>query len=201
MRDEALPALRKTNVLTRRSLLRWAQAVMGCLAAMLIAVAAHAAEPDLYRPAPPEPGTEIPAADVRFGMRPYADNTFYVVAMKKGWFKDVGITIQPPPLGLKVTDTNVVALLLNGQLDISSEFCPLIMPTYKTAHTLKCVAFTDNFLGEAILANPRLGLKSFKDYIAQGMNFEQAIHAALAPLDGKTLVGRSEERRVGKEWR
>jgi hypothetical protein len=153
---------------------------------------ASAAEADVFKPAPAEPGTAIPQADIRFGMRPYADNTFYIVAMKKGWFKDVGITIQPEPFGLKVTDTNVVALLLNGQLDISSEYCPLMLPTYKTDHRLKCIAFVDNFLGEAILASPRLHLKSFKDYIKQGMNFEQAMHSALAPLEGKTLVGAPE---------
>ena len=44
-------------------------------------------------------------------------------------------------------------------------------------------------MGTAILANPALGLKSFKDHIAQGMDFDEAIKAALAPLDGKTLVG------------
>src|SRR5437867_4096205 len=41
-----------------------------------------------WKPAAAEPGTAIPSASVAFGMRPYADNTFYVVAMKKGWFKD-----------------------------------------------------------------------------------------------------------------
>ena len=147
---------------------------------------------DTYTPAPAEPGTSIPVADVKFGMRPYADNTFYIIAMKKGWFKDVGINILPDPYGLKVTDTNVVALLLNRQLDMSSEFCPLLLPTYKSAKTLKCVAFTDDFLGEAILANPNLHLRSFKDYIAEGKSFDEAIRAALAPLNGKTLVGAPE---------
>jgi hypothetical protein len=112
--------------------------------------------------------------------------------MKKGWFKDVGVNIVPQPYGLKVTDTNVVALLLNGQLDISSEYCPLMLPTYKTDRRLKCIAFVDNFLANAILANPKLHLKSFKDYIKEGMTFEQAIHAAIAPLEGKTLVGAPE---------
>ena len=144
---------------------------------------------ELYEPAPPEPGTEIPSATVNFGMRPYADNTFYVIAMKQGWFEDVGIKIGPEELGLKVTDTNVIALLLNGQLDMSSQYCPLLLPTYKSSDKLKCVAFTDNFLGTAILARPELGLKSFKDYIAEGKDFDEAIKAALAPLEGETLVG------------
>ena len=165
--------------------------VGGALAAAPVVPTTAAAE-DLFKPAPPEPGTDVPQSDIKFGMRPYADNTFYIIAMKKGWFKDVGVNIVPPPYGLKVTDTNVVALLLNGQLDISSEYCPLMLPTYKTDHRLKCIAFVDNFLGEAILASPRLHLKSFKDYIKEGMKFEQAMHAALAPLEGKTLVGAPE---------
>lgn len=165
-------------------------ALAGMLTVALASIAsAPASAADLYVPAPPEPGTEIPSAQVNFGMRPYADNTFYVIAMKQGWFEDVGIEIGPEELGLKVTDTNVIALLLNGQLDMASQYCPLLLPTYKTSDTLKCVGFTDNFLGTAILANPALGLKSFKDYIAEGMSFDEAIRAAVAPLEGKTLVG------------
>jgi len=153
---------------------------------------ATSASTDNYSPAAPEPGTDIPLIDVKFAMRPYADNTFYVIAMKKGWFKDVGINTVPPPYGLKVTDTDAIALLLNGQVEISTEYIPLLLPSYKSAKTLKCIAFTDNFLGMAILANPNLHLKSFKDYIAQGMSFEQAIRQALLPLQGKTLVGAPE---------
>lgn len=152
-----------------------------------ISTGAHA-EGTLFQPAPPEPGTELPAATVNFGMRPFADNTFYVVAMKKGWFKDAGITIGPDELGLKINDTNGSALLLNGQIDIASQYCPLMLPTYKSSDKLKCIGFTDTFLGMAIMANPKLGLKSFRDYIKEGKSFDEAIKAALAPMEGKTLV-------------
>ena len=139
-----------------------------------------------------EPGTDIPAATIKFGMRPYADNTFYIIGMKKGWFSDVGISFEPAPYGIKANDSNVTTLLLNGQLDIISEFCPLMLPTYKDASKLKCIGFTDNFLANAVLANPKLKLKSFKDYVAEGMSYEAALKAALAPLKGKTLVGAPE---------
>lgn len=165
---------------------------LALLAGVGISTTAGAVDLDAYQPAAPEPGTEVPSATIKFGMRPYADNTFYVIGMKKGWFKDVGISFEPAPYGLKVNDTNVLTLLLNGQLDVISEYCPLILPTYKSSKALKCIGFTDTFLANAILANPKLHLKSFKDYIAQGMSFEQAIHAALAPMQGKTLVGAPE---------
>ena len=162
------------------------------LAALLTWGAAAAETADRFAPAPPEPGTDIPAATIKFGMRPYADNTFYIIGMKKGWFQDVGITFEPAPYGLKANDSNVTTLLLNGQLDIISEFCPLMLPTYKDANKLKCIAFTDNFLANAILANPALKLKTFKDYVGEGKNFDEALKAALAPMKGKTLVGAPE---------
>ncbi len=161
----------------------------GILGFGVAATSIPTAAADVYTPAPSEPGTDIPTAKVNFGMRPYADNTFYVISMKKGWFEDVGIEIGPGKLGLKVTDTNVIALLLNGQLDISSQDCPLLLPTYKSSDKLKCIAFTDNFLGTAILANPDLKLKTFKEYIAEGLSFDDAIRQALLPLQGKTLTG------------
>lgn len=171
----------------------WAGVAWVTILALFTASVATAAEPeDMFKPGTAEPGTAIPAASVQFGMRPYADNTFYIIGIRKGWFKDVNITIEPQPEGLKVTDTNVTALLLNGQLDLISEYCPLMLPLYKTTRLLKCIAFTNNSIGETILANPKLKLKSFKDHMKEGKDFKTALHDALAPLQGKTLVGAPE---------
>ena len=172
----------------------WCSRSLAAIAAPLVAIATAlapqlASAADRFLPAAPEAGVEIPAATIKFGMRPYADNTFYIIGMKKGWFTDVGISFDPAPYGLKANDSNVTTLLLNGQLDLISEFCPLMLPTYKDADKLKCIGFTDNFLANAILANPKLKLKTFKEYIADGLSFEDALKAALAPMKGKTLVG------------
>ena len=158
----------------------------------ILALALPAMAQERFVAAAPEPGADIPVATIKFGMRPYADNTFYIIGMKKGWFSEVGISFDPAPYGLKANDSNVTTLLLNGQLDIISEYCPLMLPTYKDATKLKCIAFTDNFLANAILANPALKLKTFKEYIADGMGFEAALKATLAPMKGKTLVGAPE---------
>src|SRR3972149_3412702 len=129
--------MRGTVMIRRRKILQAGVLLVVASAVLVVALPASgakhskavraAAPSDRYVPAQPEPGTAIPEASVRFGMRPYADNTFYVVAMKKGWFKDVGITITPQPYGLKVTDAVVVSLLLKQGLDISSEFGPLLL--------------------------------------------------------------------------
>jgi hypothetical protein len=155
----------------------------------LIAMAACGANAasTAYEPATPEPGTDVPEVTVTFGMRPYADNTFYVVGMEKGWFKDVGITIAPEPYGLKTTENQWVSLLLNRQVDINSATCSVLLPSYRTTDELKCAGFTVTFFGSVMLANPKLGLKPFRDYMAEGVSFEEGLKKALEPLVGKTV--------------
>jgi hypothetical protein len=170
---------------------------LGRLALLAVSIAAIAvpqiaAAADRFVPAPAEAGTDIPKATIKFGMRPYADNTFYYIGMKKGWFDDVGLSFDPAPYGLKANDSNVLTLMLNGQLDMISEYCPLVLPTYKNSKLLKCVAFTDSNVAFAILANPKLKLKTLKEYIAEGKTFDEALKATLKPLEGKTLVGAPE---------
>jgi ABC-type nitrate/sulfonate/bicarbonate transport system substrate-binding protein len=141
----------------------------------------------LYSPATPEPGSDIPPATVKFGMRPYADNTYFVIGMEKGWFKDVGITIDPQPYGLKTTEEQWVSLLLNRQVDMNSATCSILLTSYKTTDQLKCTGLAVTFYGQAMLANPKLGLKTLKDYVEGGMSFNDALKAALTPLTGKTV--------------
>jgi hypothetical protein len=52
--------------------------------AALLALAAPAADAaSSYIPAMPEPGIGIPQVTAKFGMRPYADNTFYFIELEK----------------------------------------------------------------------------------------------------------------------
>ena len=140
-----------------------------------------------YTPATPEPGTEIPKVSVSFGMRPYADNTFYVIGIEKGWFKDVGITITPEPDGMKTTENQWVPLLLNRQVDINSATCGKLLPSYKSTDQLKCAGFAVTFSGYAMLANPKLGLKRLADTMTPGVTLQQGLAEALKPLVGKTI--------------
>jgi hypothetical protein len=149
--------------------------------------AAPARTSKLYTQATAESGTDIPQATVKFGMRPYADNTYFVIGMEKGWFKDVGITIDPQPTGLKTTEEQWVSLLLNRQVDINSATCSILLPSYKTTDQLKCVGLAVTFYGQVMLANPKLGLRSVEDYMKSGSTFDDALKQALTPLSGKTV--------------
>ncbi|HEY1783211.1 MAG TPA: hypothetical protein VGG79_22800 [Roseiarcus sp.] len=151
----------------------------------ITAPAANAAT--TYTPATPEPGADIPQVSVKMGMRPYADNTYFVIGMEKGWFKDVGIAITPPPYGLKTTEDQWVSLLLNRQVDVDSATCSALLPSYRTTDQLKCIGFAVTFYGAVMLANPKLGLKRFADYMTPGTDYKQALAKALAPLSGKKV--------------
>ena len=55
---------------------------------------------------------------VRFGMEPYADHTYAIIGVKKGWFKDVGIDLDYRC----VKTDDVVPFLESETLDVAS--CP-----------------------------------------------------------------------------
>jgi ABC-type nitrate/sulfonate/bicarbonate transport system substrate-binding protein len=157
------------------------------VAALAFASPAAADSTTTYSPATPEAGTDIPKASVSFGMRPYADNTFYVIGMEKGWFKDVGITITPQPNGLKTTENQWVSLLLNRQVDINSATCSNLLPSYKSTDQLKCVGFAVTFSGSVMFANPKLGLKTLAENMKPGMSLKEGLAETLKPLLGKTV--------------
>lgn len=140
-----------------------------------------------FKPAPPEPGTEIPQVEVTFGQRPYADNSFLMIAMEQGWFEDAGIEVKPAPYGIKNSD-NAVAMMLKKQVDIQAMFAPTLIPTMKSDQSLKQIALTHLFGGWAIFASPDLGLKSVNDHMKDGLDFEAAMKATLEPLAGQELV-------------
>lgn len=137
-----------------------------------------------FVPAPPEPGTDLPPSSIAFSMRPAADNAFYIVTMQNGWFKDVGITIEPQPNGFKATDENAIPLLLKNQNNLGAMFGGSVIQTLRNNKKLKMIMFTDDFIGNIIWADPKLGLKPVSYYLEQGMPIEAALKETLQPLLG-----------------
>src|SRR5262249_4628838 len=135
-----------------------------------------------FVPAPPESGTNIPQQSLTFSMRAAADNAFYIVTLKNGWFKDVGLTIEPQPYGFKATDENAIPLCLKNQNNIGAMFGGSVIQTLRTSKNLKMILFTDDFLGHFIWADPNLNLKPVGHYMNQGMPFEVALKTTLEPI-------------------
>jgi len=133
-------------------------------------------------------GTTIPNVTVKFGMRPVANDVMFVIATKQGWFKDVGITIAPPPYGNKSTFDNAVPLLLNNQLDVEALDPIPTISTLGTENSVRFIGLSDIFLGYQILAAPSTHARTVGEFMKQGLTFKQAITATLKQMKGQTLT-------------
>lgn len=132
----------------------------------------------------PSPGTDIPAAKVRFAMWPYGDMTAGVVGIAQGWFKDVGIDM---PNGKETrTEKQVQQQLLNKQLDIGSGFGAVTIQSYAAVPNLKLFQLTNSFIGYYIWANPKLNAKSIKDF--SGGDFTANFKTVIDQMKGKRVV-------------
>lgn len=133
-------------------------------------------------------GTDIPKATVRYGLLPYGDNSMPVIGMQKGWFDEVGVSIQPQPVGSKVQDNQVVPKLVNNEIDMINWDGTVIIQTMTKAPDLKQIGFTDTYLGIYILAAPNTGAKTVSDLVKSGQSFDQAMQTAVHQLVGKKVT-------------
>lgn len=135
-----------------------------------------------------KPETAIPETSVRLGIEPFADHAIQVVALKQGWYKDVGIDIKPQPLGEVVAPDQVVARLTQNDLDAVTWYTPTAMQSLVAAPNLRIIAFHDVVLGRYILANPALHVPSVADLVKQGTSFKAAVAKVMQGLKGRTLA-------------
>jgi ABC-type nitrate/sulfonate/bicarbonate transport system substrate-binding protein len=136
----------------------------------------------------PSAGTDIPQITVRMGMRPVANDVIYIVGIKQGWFKDVGITIAPPPYGNKSTFNNAVPLLVNHQLDVEGLDPIPTISTLGNVKNIRFIALSDIFLGYQILAAPDTHAKTVTDFMKQGLSFDDAMKRTLEQLKGQKFT-------------
>lgn len=137
---------------------------------------------------PPAPGTDVPTAKIRFGMRPYANDAIYVIGMKQGWYKDVGIEIDPAPFGRKVLPDQAIPLLVSHQLDAVALYPPDVIAAMDTVKSIRFIAYSDLFQGFAVLAAPGAKAKTVNDFMKDGLDFKQAMAKAMAQVNGQKFA-------------
>lgn len=138
-------------------------------------------------------GPGVPQVKVKNLWFPAADNSFNIIGSQKGWFDEVGIEIEPAPLGKSTEDFEAITTqLLNNQVDLSSYFAPNLIPTLPEDTGIRMVALTDIYLGYSILASPEMEAKSVGEFMEEGLDFEAAITKTLEQTEGKTLYTSTE---------
>ncbi|GAC1445358.1 MAG: hypothetical protein NVSMB52_06250 [Chloroflexota bacterium] len=130
----------------------------------------------------------MPHATVDFGMRPVANDAIYVIGMKQGWYRDVGINIGPSSLGFKSTFNNAVPLLVNGQLNMEGLDPIPTISTLKSVKNVRFVGLSDLFIGYQILAAPGTHAKTVGQFMNQGMSFKAAMKKTLQQMKGQTFT-------------
>lgn len=163
----------------------------GCVAALFLAgsLSALASGKGIgFDPDKASPGVDVPKVEVSLGMRPYANDLIFVAGIKQGFYGDIGMTITPAPYGRKVLPDQAIPLLVNKQIDTQALYPPDVIATMDSVKNIRFIALTDLFQGFAVLAHPDTKAKTVKDFMGEGLSFEEAMKRTMAQLKGQKFV-------------
>jgi ABC-type nitrate/sulfonate/bicarbonate transport system substrate-binding protein len=129
---------------------------------------------------------EIPASTVRFALYPCcADQTPYQIAIEKGWYDELGITLDPEGAHQYTLFDQILPSMQRGDFDTAGIFVQGYLQTLDTfGQDIPPIWFNDIYVGYAILKAPGSDATTTQDFIDQGMEPGEAMAAAVAQLEG-----------------
>lgn len=130
---------------------------------------------------------EIPRMSVNMSIGPYVCHCFNIIGVEKGWFEEVGISIEPKPYG-RIVILELLQTLLAGTVDVNRSFNGeyAAFMARKGTENVKIFALASLFQGYAILGKP--SYKSVRDFTEEGLDFEEAVKRTMAQLKGKRFA-------------
>jgi ABC-type nitrate/sulfonate/bicarbonate transport system substrate-binding protein len=129
----------------------------------------------------------IPAVTVKLACHPYGDHAWIVLAGRKGFLKDVGITLDPPEPKV-VLEEHSIPQLENGEIDATTMYLGNITAAIDRFPNIKPFFVYDRWEGNTILIAPDSGLKTVDEFITGGLKWEDASREAMAQLKGVDIV-------------
>lgn len=135
-----------------------------------------------------EPGADIPASTVHLGIEPFGDHSILSIGIRKGFFSDVGIKIEPAPLGEVTQTSDVVPRLATGQIDIVTWYTALKVGAMAQTPNLTMIGFHDVYIGTYVLAAPWTKAKKVAEFQAEGKSFSQAMAETASQMIGKRVA-------------
>jgi ABC-type nitrate/sulfonate/bicarbonate transport system substrate-binding protein len=129
----------------------------------------------------------IPEVNVRHAVVSYTNHAWTVLGAKKGFLKEVGITMDGgAPKVLR--DQQMVPQLQNGEVDITTMYFGLITQALDKVTNIKPILAYSYWQGNTILTSPKQGFKTVDDFLAQGMPWEKAAAAAMQQMKGQKFT-------------
>jgi hypothetical protein len=131
----------------------------------------------------------IPKKTVKLGFYPCcADSALPIVGIEQGFFKDVGITLDPPNGDQFTQAPQFLPAMKSKRDDASTAFSTTWLNTLNTyGQSLPPAMLYDIYLGRDILMAPGTQLKSTGQFMAEGMPFTQAAAKAVQQIKGQTV--------------
>lgn len=131
----------------------------------------------------------VPSSTVKFAFYPCcADTSLPLVAIRKGFFRDVGIAIAPSDGDHYSDPTQTTPAMQRRKYDISSNYIPAYLNALPTfGKTLPASMIYDIYLGDMILQAPDDKTPTTLDYMKKGLSFSAAAAKAVAKLKGQTI--------------
>lgn len=122
---------------------------------------------------------------IRFGNLPYLDYGPWIVAEKMGYLTEQGITLQTTMFEVEQPE---IEAMLGGSIDAAAGAdSPLILLAPKAKDTVQMVSVHSLFTGYSIMSRPGQA-KSYDDFIKEGKSSKDALAAACAQMQGKTII-------------
>ncbi len=137
----------------------------------------------------PVTAPEIPETTVNMAIYPCcADQSHYQIALVKGWFDEVGISVEGDAFHLYTQFDQIVPSMQRGDFDVAGIFVQGYLQTLDTfGMDIPPIWFTDTYVGYSILKSPDSDAKTVEDFMAEGMSFQDAAAAAVQQLQGQEV--------------
>lgn len=133
----------------------------------------------------PGPTTAPELVKIRLGISPFQDTMLPTIGVDKGWFKDEGLDVSLTTLAWN----DVMTALASKSVDVAvNNTSGVISVANKAPEVIYWYGYNPFDQGAALMGNPKSGLKTVKDFEAEGMTHEDAVIAAFKQLKGKTVV-------------
>jgi ABC-type nitrate/sulfonate/bicarbonate transport system substrate-binding protein len=127
----------------------------------------------------------VPEKKIVFVYSHFADYTTPVIAEKKGWLKEIGITIQD----VKVAPiAQCVDLLIAGSGDVVVSTLPLYAPRLPQIPNVRLFALVDLFTGWGIMVPEKANYLSYHEFLKRGLSPDEAIKMTVEQLKGKKYL-------------
>lgn len=121
---------------------------------------------------------------VKMAVLPYGDHAQAIIGVRKGWFAEAGLDVELTPIKIE----QVVPFLKGGQYDVISTPPGVLIAGWNDAKNLVMFSFGSIFQGFALMAQPDKGLKSYSEFVAEGMPAQDALKAAALQIKGNKFA-------------